>query len=197
MRRVGVSFVFKALLAVAVGTILGLWATQAAVNRGFLFGAVADGPWIAFPTVGSTAIDPYARAVLARTAFVPVGADEGLAFFAASDSDGRLLTGACDYVLESGELTARFWSLSLFDRSGHVVANPASRYAITSQDAVRLDHQIAIAVAPTVQPGNWLPSPARGAFTLVMSLYESNSGTATATAADTSLPVIRRGTCRT
>ena len=191
------SFVLKALLAVALGTALGLWATQAAVNRGFLFGAVAVGPWIAFPTVGSPTIDPYARAVVARTAFAPIGADEGLAFFAASDSDGRLLTGACDYLLESDELTARFWSLSLFDRSGRVVPNPAGRHAITSQTVVRLDHKIEVAVAPDIQPGNWLPSPSRGFFTLVMSLYESSSGTATATAADTSLPAIRRGKCRT
>lgn len=194
--RGGVSFVFKALLAVALGTVLGLWATQAAVNRGFLFGAATDGVWVAFPTVGSNAIDPYARAVLARTAFLPVGADEGLAFYAVRDSDGRPLSGACRYVVESAELSARFWSLGLFDRAGHVIANSADRYAITSQDAVRMDHKIAIAIAPDVQPGNWLPSPEKGPFTLVMSLYESSSGTAVATAADTVLPTIRRETCR-
>lgn len=191
-----VSFVFKALLAVALGTALGLWATQAAVNRGFLFASVADGPWVAFPTVGSGAIDPYAKAVLARTAFLPIGADEGIAFYAASDSDGRPLTGDCRYLLESAEPAARFWSLGLFDRSGHVVANPANRYAITSQEAVRMDHKVTIAIAPDVQPGNWLPSPDRRPFTLAMSLYESSSGTAVATAADTVLPVIRRVSCR-
>lgn len=189
------SFVFRALLAVALGTALGLWATQAAVNQGFLFGAVTSGPWAAFPTVGSDRVDPYARAVVARSAYLPVGADEGLAFYATTDSDGRPLSGACVYDLSSDEPSARFWSLGLFDRSGHVVANPAGRYALTSQDVVRLDHRITIAIASSVQPGNWLPSPSRGPFTLVLSLYESTGGTALAAAADTVLPVIQRKTC--
>lgn len=196
MRRIGVSFVFKALLAVTLGTVLGLWATQAAVNRGFLFGAVASGPWTAFPAVGSNLIDPYARAVIARSAYLPVGADEGLPFYATGDSEGRPLSGACDYILESDELSARFWSLGLFDRTGHVIANAADRYAITSQDVVRMDHRIAIAIAPDLQPGNWLPSPARDPFVLAMFLYESSSGTAVAAATDTALPVIRRRACR-
>ena len=196
MRRIGVPFVFKALLAVTLGTALGLWATQAAVNRGFLFGAIAAGPWIAFPTVGSNLIDPYARAVVARTAYLPIGADEGLAFYATGDSEGRPLSGACDYVLQSDELASRFWSLGLFDRAGHVIANAADRYAITSQDAVRMDHRIAIAIAPDLKPGNWLPSSAHDPFVLAMFLYESSSGTAIAAATDTALPVIRRHACR-
>lgn len=190
------TFVLKALLAVAIGTFLGLWATQAAVNGGFLFGAVVAGPWIAFPTVGSPTIDPYARALLARTAFAPVAADEGVAFFARRDSDGRVLTGRCDYTLRSDEPAARFWSIGLFDGTGYVVANAADRYAITSQNAVRLDRRITIAVAPDIQPGNWLPSPRSGDLVLVATLYEPSSGTALATASDTVLPVIKRGACR-
>lgn len=190
------SFFLKALLAALVGTVLGLWATAAAVNHGFLFGAVSVGPWVAFPTVGSPAIDPYARAVLARTAYVPVGADEGLSFAAVRDGDRRPLTGACDYVLESGELPARFWTLGLFDREGRPVANAADRHVLTSQSVVRVDRRITIAVAATVQPGNWLPSSAGEPFTLVLSLYEANGGTAVNAAADVVLPTVRRGSCR-
>ena len=189
------SFVLKALLAVILGTALGLGATQAAVHRGFLFGAVAAGPWIAFPTVGSPNVDPYARAVLAHTAYVPIGADEGVAFSAVRDGDGRPLDGACEYVLDSGELTARFWTLGLYDRAGRTVANAADRYNLTSQDVVRLDHHIAIAVASSVQPGNWLPAPSRGPFVLVLSLYESSGGTAANAVTETTLPTIRRGAC--
>ena len=195
-QRVGVSFIFKALLVVAIGTALGLWATAATTNRGFLFGAVASGPWSAYPTAGSPAIDPYARAAIARSAYLPIGTDEGLSFVAARDDARQTLDGRCSYAIESGELPARFWTLGLYDRAGRPLANPAGRYAMTSQDVVRVGGRIAIAVAPEIRPGNWLLSPATGPFVLVLVLYEANGGTAANAATDVVLPTIRREGCR-
>jgi hypothetical protein len=110
-----VSFLSKALFAVAVGTALGLLATAAAVDRISLFGSVSSGPWVAYPALGSATIDPYARAALARSAYVPIGADEGLALTAARDDAGagkRLMEfeamierhGGRLHVLEDGAL---------------------------------------------------------------------------------------------
>ena len=190
------SFVARALLVGAVGTFIGLWLTSLVVHGRFPFGAIRVGAWIAFPTVGSPSIDPYGRAILAVSAFAPVGSDEGVAFFAERDSDGRRLDGRCDYSLETPEPAARFWSISLFDAAGRVVDNPAKRFAVTSQDVVRVDRSTTVAVGSDVQPGNWLPAPANGPFVLMLSLYEANSGTATAATTDMAIPTIRRGTCR-
>ncbi len=196
LRGADLSFVAKALVAASVGTLLGLWLTSVAVHGSFPFGAVRVGPWTAFPTVGSPAIDPYARAILSVSAFAPVGADEGVAFFAERDSDNRRLDGRCEYTLETAEPAARFWSIALFDRQGRVVDNPAKRFALTSQEMVRLDRSTTISVGSDVQSGNWLPSPSEGAFVLMLSFYEANSGTAMAATADMVIPTIRRGSCR-
>ena len=194
-RGADLSFIARALLTAAVGTLVGLWLTSLVVHGSFPFGAVRVGPWTAFPTIGSPTIDPYARAILSVSAFAPIGSDEGVAFFAERDSDGGRLDGRCDYVLETAEPAARFWSLALFDTKGRAFDNVARRYALTSQEIVRIDRSTIISVGRDIQSGNWLPSP-EGPFVLMLSLYEANSGTATAAAADMVIPTIRRGTCR-
>jgi hypothetical protein len=190
-----VSFFLKVLVVIALGMVLGLSATRASIDKGFLFGAVRDGPWTAWTTVGSNTIDPYARAVVVSSGLLPLGTDEGLAFYATADSNGRPLDGACDYTVEGNDPPARFWTLGLFDRRGTPVANAADRYALSSQDVLRRDDtRVMVAVSPSARPGNWLPAPPKGRFTLMLSLYESNSGIASA--AEAALPVIRRGACR-
>ncbi len=191
------TFFLRVLVVIALGMVLGLWSARAAVDGGFLFGALHDGPWTAWTTVGSPAIDPYARAVLVRAGVLPLGADEGLAFSATTDGSGRALDGACDYTLEGTDPPARFWSLGLFDRRGAPVANAANRYALSSQDVLRIDGSgLAIAVSSEAHPGNWLPSPSRGPFVLMLSLYEANLGNGIASSAEPTLPSIRRLTCR-
>lgn len=189
-------FFLKVLVVTLLGTALGLLLTEAAVERGFLFGRVAQGPWTAWPATGSPKIDPYARAVLARTGLVPMSSDEGLAFLAANDAEGRPLEGACDYALEGPDPAARFWSLGLFDPRGDVTANAVDRYALTSQDVVRLDNKVGVAVSAIPQPGNWLPAPSTGRFTLLLSLYESTLGAALSSKPDFALFQLRRVACR-
>ena len=196
VRGADLSFVARALLVGAVGTFIGLWLTSLVVHGRFPFGAIRVGAWTAFPTAGSPTIDPYGRAILAVSAFAPVGSDEGVAFFAERDSDDRRLDGRCEYNLETPEPAARFWSISMFDAAGRVVENAANRFAVTSQDVVRIDRTTTIAVGSDVQAGNWLPAPSSGPFVLMLSLYEANSGTATAATTDIAMPTIRRGMCR-
>ena len=191
------SFFLKVLVVIALGMVLGLSATRAAIDRGFIFSALRDGPWTAFTNVGSPGIDPYARAVLARTGILPLGTDEGLAFIAKVDGRGRPLDGACDYVLDGTDPPGRFWTLGLFDLRGAPIPNPANRYALSSQDVLRLDGtRLAVSVSSSAQPGNWLPAPPRGRYALMLSLYESNLSSGITNATDPVLPDIRRVACR-
>ena len=92
-------------MTLVLGVALGLALTWAAVERGYGFGAVKAGPWTAWPRTGSPDADPYARAVLSRSAEIPLALAEGLTFTATSDSGGVPLDGACRYTL-SGAPTA-------------------------------------------------------------------------------------------
>jgi hypothetical protein len=188
--------ILKFLVTAAVGVALGLGATYYSVARGFGYGAVRAGPWTAWPRSGSTDIDPYARAALSRTAEVPLGLAEGLAFRAERDSAGGLLDPRCLYRVSGPLPPARFWTLSVATKEGYVIANPAGRYGFTSAEILRrAGGDYTIAVAREVQPGNWLPLGATDRFVLVLRLYDSPvSATASAIAADT-MPAIEQAGC--
>jgi hypothetical protein len=185
----------KGALAAVMGIALGLAVTFVTLERGFGFGAVRAGPWTAWPRVGASDIDPYARAVLSRTGEIPLATAQGIAFYARSDDGGVPLSGSCDYVLSGAVPAARYWTLTLTDPNGRLVENGAHRYAFTSAEILRrADNSFSIAVAPGARPGNWLPSEPGQRFVLVLKLYDaiasaSPSGLAGAT------PTITRGRC--
>ena len=121
---------FGSFLAFLVAACLGLGATWFALTRGTAFGAVTIGAWTAWPRTGSADIDPYARAGIARTGELPIGLGDGIAFFARSDDARRPFDGRCDVVVKGTTPPARFWTITLYDPEGRLIANLAEIYYI-------------------------------------------------------------------
>jgi hypothetical protein len=183
-------------LAALIGIALGLAVTFATLERGFGFGAVRAGPWTAWPRVGASDIDPYARAVLSRTGEIPLAAAQGIAFYARSDDTGSPLSGSCDYIVSGAVPAARYWTLTLTDPNGRLVENAAHRYAFTSAEVLRrADNSFSIAVAPGARPGNWLPSEPTRRFVLVLKLYDAVASASPSGLAGATTPRIIRGRC--
>ena len=98
-----------------------------------------------------------------------------------TDADGKIPQAESRYLLhfEKDQLppAAAFWSLTLYDDAGFQVANPINRFAIGDRDSLKfnpdgsLDLYIQHASPGTDRESNWLPSPAKGAISLVMRLY--------------------------
>jgi hypothetical protein len=70
-----------------------------------------------------------------------------------------------------------FWSVTLYDEQGYLIANPAERYAVKSGDDLMRepDGSLAIYLSPD-DPGpahhaNWLPTPAGQRFELSLRAY--------------------------
>lgn len=186
----------KAALAALVGAALGFATAWLAVNDGFAFGAARSGPWVAWPKAGAPDIDPYARATLARTGAVALGAGEGLAFRAETDSQGRTLDGRCDYRISGPTPAARFWTLALTTRGGRPVANAARRQAFASSDVLRAaDGAVQFVVAPSARAGNWLPSAPDAKFVLVLSFYDTPLAASASSIEGVELPAIVREAC--
>ncbi|PPD45629.1 MAG: hypothetical protein CTY15_04300 [Methylocystis sp.] len=156
------------------GLAIGLAATALSLSSGYGFNPLRAGPWTAWPSVGGADIDPYARAVIARTGEAPLGIDQGLAFVAQEDSSGAQLDGACDYQIVDPTPAARLWTIALATPHGGLIASPAGRYGFSSVDALRREGgAFEIAVARRARAGNWLsPGDARR-FVLVLRLYDT------------------------
>lgn len=156
------------------GLALGLLTTAVSVNTGFGFDAMRAGPWTAWPRIGGPDIDPYARAVVARSGEAPIGRDQGIAFLAQEDSSGAALDGRCDYRISGPLPAARYWTIGLADPSGALLANPTGRYAFTSVELLRHDGGgFEIVISREARPGNWLSTGEGRNFTLALRLYDA------------------------
>ena len=152
--------------------------------------------WAAWPEGGSATPDPYSRAILARTAQIPLGGGEGIAFFASRDVDGAPIRGGCDYALVGETPLARLWTLSVVDAAGAVPMHRSGRTHFHSRELLRRpDGTVEITLSPQARPGNWMPIPDSGALTLIVRLYDSGAANPR-TAGPIALPRIEWKGCR-
>ena len=183
-------------LTLILAAAIGLGATWMTLTRGVAFGAMTVGAWTAWPKSGSPDIDPYARAIIARTGELPTGAGDGVAFYAHTDDVGNVLDGRCTFVISGMTPAARYWTLTLYDAQGRLVANTIDRHGFTSAEILReTDGRFSISVGPRARPGNWLPSGGIEQLVLVWRLYDTPIGGASLTTKDGPMPTIARRSC--
>jgi hypothetical protein len=186
-----VRLIFISLVALAIATAVGLGMTWTTSTQGLSFGAVTIGPWTAWPRTGTSDIDPYARAAVARSGELPIGSGDGVAFVAQHDDKGRPLDGRCDVSVSGITPAARFWTLTLYDNQGNLVSNSLQRYGFTSQEIVRsADGGFEIRIAPRSRAGNWLPTGGLDRYLLMMRLYDTPVGVSTRSQKDAPMPAI-------
>ncbi len=183
-------------MTVLAGTALGLAVTYYVLGAGIRFDEVRVGPWTRWPQSGSMDIDPYAHAMLARSAEMPLGTAEGLSFFAWTDSAGAALRASCDYVVSGPIPSTRYWTLSLYSPNGSLIDNPARRFGFTSAEILRAaDGSFEITIARNARPGNWLPVGNISHFALVLRLYDTLVDFGLSSFESTALPHIVKGHC--
>ena len=189
-------FFLGTLFAFAVAAVVGLGATWLSVSRGAAFGAVTLGAWTAWPRTGTVGIDPYARAMIARSGELPIGVGDGVAFYAQADDQGKTFDGRCDVDVSGITPTARFWTLTLYDPEGKLVANSINRHGFTSQEIIRSnDGSFTIRIGPRARYGNWLPTGGVDRYILVLRLYDTPVGVATRAGRETPMPSITAREC--
>ena len=184
------------LTALLLASVVGVGATWMTTTRGTEIGALTIGPWTARPRTGTADVDPYSRATIVRNGELPIGTGDGVAFTATADGKKKALYGRCDVVVSGVTPPARFWTLTLYDRKGHLVANSLQRYGFTSQEIVRQsDGTFEIRIASRSRAGNWLPTGGIERYALMLRLYDTPVGVATRTQRDAPMPTIKTVGC--
>ena len=119
------------------------------------------------------------RAVMAAVILGANAPEDAIFATATFDSQGKHLSGANRYVLhfnKDAPPVQAFWSASMYDEQGHLVANPLSRYAIGDKDGLKRNGDGSVDVyIQKDSPGNdketnWLPAPG-GPFAVMLRLY--------------------------
>lgn len=181
-----------------VAAAVGLGSAWLALSHGAGFGALRIGAWTAQPKNGTTGIDPYSRAAIARSGALPIGLGDGVAFRASADDRGQPLDGHCDVLVSGTTPAARYFTLTLYDRDGRLVANSLNRHGFTSEEVYRnQDGTFTVEVAPRARAGNWLPTGGIDRYVLVLRFYDTSVGVATRAEREAPMPTIKRtGACR-
>ncbi len=184
------------LLALCLAAVVGVGITWMTATKGTDLGTLTIGAWTARPKTGTADIDPYSRATIVRNGELPIGTGDGVAFTATTDDAKKPLDGRCDVVVSGVTPAARFWTLTLYDGKGHLVANTLQRYGFTSQEIVRgADGAFEIRVASRSRAGNWLPTGGLERYALMLRLYDTPVGVATRTQRDAPMPAIATVGC--
>jgi hypothetical protein len=183
------------LFSLGVAALVGLGTTWIALTQGQAFGGLSVGAWMAWPRHGTAGIDPYARAMVARSGVLPVGSGDGIAFQARTDDQGNALDGRCDVVISGSTPQARYWTITLYDRDGALVRNAVARHGFTSHEIVRrANGTFEITAGPRSRPGNWLPTGSVERYVLVLRLYDTPIGVTTR-GREVTMPVVTRKSC--
>ncbi len=131
-------------------------------------------------TIGDYGDDYTARAVVAYAGLGANLPQDALYPGTSVDDRGEQLDSANTYVLSfpADEVppVQAFWSLTMYDERGFLVANPANRFAVRGEThATAPDGTVDIYIqreSPGLErEANWLPAPADGPFNLMLRAY--------------------------
>ena len=138
--------------------------------------------WFVPPAdIGAYGTDYALRAVVALQGLAANRPAEAVYDIGVTDSSLNFLSAAHAYVVHfaSGALPpARyFWSLTAYDQSFYLVANPLKRYELGNRSpSLRRNADGSLDIylqhtAPAAHQGNWLPTPGTGNFEVTLRLY--------------------------
>jgi len=154
------------------GVALGIGGALWQVRAGAWGSSVRIGAWTTGTDYGSAEASAYTRAVVALRGLLALPAREARYYNAARDDDGRPLDGRCRYRVSGGEGGGAWWSLTLYDRDGYLVANRAGTYSVGSAAIAPAERGAwDVAIAPVPQPGRWLPTGGIERFELTLRIY--------------------------
>lgn len=166
-------YLIGAVAGILIGTGGAIWSVRA----GALGSAERIGPWTTGREFGTAQASAHTRAVVALRGLLALPATEARYYAAAVDDAGRPLDGRCRYVINGGGLPAKWWSLTLYDRAGYLVANEPGVYSVGSAGLPSSEQaHWTIIVAPDRQAGHWLPTGGIDRFELTLRAYLPDDG---------------------
>jgi hypothetical protein len=156
------------LLGLALGTGAAIWS----VRTGAFGSSARIGPWTTGGDIGTTSASAWTRATVARHGLLALPAREARYYSAAEDDDGRPLDGRCRYRISGGDAGGAWFSLTLYDPTGYLVANKVGLHSVGSAAMAPAERSAwAVTAAPDPQPGRWLPTGGLERFNLTLRVY--------------------------
>jgi hypothetical protein len=114
----------------------------------------------------------YLRAYIARIGLFALSKTEALYYNAFTDEDGEPLRAECDYIIEGGDLPARWWSITAYGKDHFLIPNSLNLYSYNMKNLQRdAQGRFKIHLSQTPKDQNWLPSAKEGTVSIILRAY--------------------------
>lgn len=195
-RRLGPREITFTAIVVAASLTIGIGSAWWSVRSTGGPNEVANGPWVTAGIVsGDDGGSSYMRARIAMDALMGVDRGQIITYLAKSDSAGNALDGRCTYKIMARDAPARWYTLTVYDGAGNLIANDANRYYFSNRTLERDQTAFwTVHVSPTEVAPNWLPTGKASSLQLAYRLFNPMSD-AIANPASIVLPTITREAC--
>jgi hypothetical protein len=162
-------------VAALVGLVVGVGSAIVVLKRS-TFGAEMVSGWVGSKLAGSTAADPYTRAMIAKSGLLALNRSETIYFTLTKDERGRALTQNCAYQLKGGPLPARWWSLTIYAADDFLPKNHDAAFSIDDTRTQKDPGGGWTAAVSLQRPGpggapNWISTWDAKTFSLTLRLY--------------------------
>jgi hypothetical protein len=163
---------FEILAIVLIALVIGVGSAVWVIDSFAKVQTIKDGAWTTHPLVGSVQANMYLRATIARIALFALSRTEALYYNAFTDEEGEPLRPECDYIIEGGDLPARWWSITAYDKDHFLIPNALNRYSYNMKN-LRWDEQgrYKIYLSQTPKDLNWLPAAQQGTISITLRAY--------------------------
>lgn len=183
-------------LMLVVGLAIGTGTAVAQLRQSFAAMGIENGPWRTGEKVGTADASVATRATVALRGLLALPEREAIYFNAATDSEGRKLSGKCAYRVSGGAIDARWWSLTLYDSAGYLIPNPAGVYSVGSAAIAPAQASTwTVDISAKRTGAHWIAMPDDQPFELTLRAYHP-SRELLAKRGSVPLPRIERGECR-
>ena len=152
--------------------------------------------WKSNWTIGSEQANPYLRAYVAVYGLLALTKEEAVYFTTSVDADGNTLTETCQYEMTGADQPSRWWSITLYDKTGYL---PMNEDGALSMDATRANgtpwRVIISPDAPDGENAVWVSSKNSETFDLTLRLYEPSEDLLGDPEGELNAPIIRKLSC--
>ena len=183
-------------LGLAVGLAGGAGLAWHATGAAFNHGSVTNGVWSTALNYGVASADSLTRAAVARRGLLALPKTEPVYWAASTDSTGQPLDGSCTYAMTGRALDSRWWSVTLYDRAGYLIANPARIWSFSGASITPAEQAgWTVRISPDKPAsGHWLPSAKGQPFELTLRMYNPGPAFVKDPKA-AALPVLKKERC--
>jgi hypothetical protein len=177
-----------------VGLALGVGAAVQQIRTSALGDEIRIGPWSTGRDIGTVDASLATRATVALRGLLALPKEEARYFTARTDSAGNALLGRCTYVITGAMPAARWWSITIYDREGWLIANSRNRHSIGSVATTTNSSATDIVIGLGSEGPDGIDPETSGPFELTLRLYRP-SGVVADNPADAVLPEIESRGC--